>query len=190
MISEPPFLWPPIKRYSLSFFGVPFDGRPTLANHTANTVFPLFLWRSFRRPPISGRSHRQFFRQLLPEPIAPPPRPLSAKRATKSGVLALDQWICAILAHSRVSHAPHSFPNERSDALSPDLKRSPTSKLSRAHTRVQKDLPVCRQKLSEELAAQSVGDGRPPDGAPKEEREYRIGSTIGQSMLNILLNIL
>jgi hypothetical protein len=37
------------------------------------------------------------------------------------------------------------------------------------------------QKLPEELAARSAGDGRLPEGVPKEEREYRIGGTVGRS---------
>jgi hypothetical protein len=56
MVSEPPFLWPPIKQYSRSFFGVPSGSRLTSADRTANVVFPLFLRRSFRRPPISVQS--------------------------------------------------------------------------------------------------------------------------------------
>jgi hypothetical protein len=31
------------------------------------------------------------------------------------------------------------------------------------------------------VAARSARDGWPPKGAPKEEREYRIGGTIGRS---------
>jgi hypothetical protein len=48
MVSESPFLWPPIKWYSRSFFGVPFGGCPTPADHVTNAVFPLFLQLSFR----------------------------------------------------------------------------------------------------------------------------------------------
>jgi hypothetical protein len=103
MVSEPTFLWPPIKRHSRSFFGIPSGGRPTLADRAANAVFPLFLRRSFRRPPIYGRPRRQFLRQLLLEPIAPPPIPLLAKITTKSGVSAPDRWICAISAHSGIA---------------------------------------------------------------------------------------
>jgi hypothetical protein len=145
MVSEPPFLWPPIKRYSRFFFGASSSGRPFSADRTVNAVFPLFLWRSFRRPPISGQPRRQFLRQLLPEPIVLPPTPISAKRTTKIGVSAPDRWICAISAYSGVAHALRSSPNDRSDAPSPDPKRSPSSKLPRAYTRLQKDLPVCQR---------------------------------------------
>jgi hypothetical protein len=127
-----------------SFFGVPSSGRPTPVDRAANAVFPLFLLRSFQRSPISGRPCPQFLRQLLPEPIALPPIPLLVKRTTKSGVSALDRWICAISAHFGIVRAPCSSSNDRSDAPSPDLKRSPPSKLPRAYTRVQKDLPVCK----------------------------------------------
>jgi hypothetical protein len=145
MVSEPPFLWPPIKRYSRFFFGAPSGGRPFPADRAVNAVFPLFLWRSFRRPPISGQPRRQFLRQLLPEPIVLPPTPISAKRTTKSGVSAPDRWICVISAYSGVANALRSSPNDRSDAPSPDPKRSPPSKLPRAYTRLQKDLPVCQR---------------------------------------------
>jgi hypothetical protein len=147
MVSEPPFLWPPIKRYSLSFFGVPSGGHPTPADRAANAVFPLFLHRSFRRPPISDQPRCQFLLQLFPEPIVPPPRPLLAKRTTKSVVSASDRWICAISTHSGIAHAPRSSPNHRSDAPSPDPKRSLPSKLPRAYMGVQKDLPVCKRAL-------------------------------------------
>jgi hypothetical protein len=145
MVSEPPFLWPPIKRYSHFFFGAPSGGRPFPADCAVNAVFPLFLWRSFRRPPISGQPRRQFLRQLLPEPIVLPPTPISATRTTKSGVSAPDRWICAISAYFGVAHALRSSPNDRSDAPSPDPKRSPPSKLPRAYTRLQKDLLVCQR---------------------------------------------
>jgi hypothetical protein len=132
VVSEPLFLWPPIKRYSRSFFGVPSSSHPTPADHVANAAFLLFLRRSFQWPPIFGRLRRQFLRQLLPKPIALPSKPLLAKRTTKSGVSALDRWICAISAHSGVANAPCSSPNDRSNAPSPDPKRSPQSKLPRA----------------------------------------------------------
>jgi hypothetical protein len=80
----------------------------------------------------------------LPEPIAPPSKTLLAKRTTKSDVSAPNWWICAISAHSGVARALRSSPNDRSDAPSPDLKRSPPSKLPRAYTCVQKDLLVCK----------------------------------------------
>jgi hypothetical protein len=34
--------------------------------------------------------------------------------------------------------------------------------------------------LPEELAARLAGDGRPSEGAPKEEREYRIDGAVGR----------
>jgi hypothetical protein len=37
MVSESPFLWPPIKRYSRFFFGTPSGGRPFPANRAANS---------------------------------------------------------------------------------------------------------------------------------------------------------
>jgi hypothetical protein len=91
-------LWPSIKQYSRSFFGVPSGGRPTLADRASNTIFQIFLQRSFQWPPISDRPRRQFLQQLLPEPIAPPPRPFSAKRTIKTGVSATNRWICAIFS--------------------------------------------------------------------------------------------
>jgi hypothetical protein len=75
----------------------------------------------------------------------PPPTPLSAKRTTKSDVSTPDRWICAISGYSIVACALRSSPNDRSDAPSPDPKRSPPSKLPRTYTRLQKDLPVCQR---------------------------------------------
>jgi hypothetical protein len=123
-------------------------------------VLPLLLWRSFRRPPFSGQPRRQFLRQLLPEPIVLPPTPISAKRTTKSGVSAPDRWICAISAYSGVAHALRFSPNDRSDAPSPDPKRSPPSKLPRAYMHLQKDLPVCQR--ASRAPTRRHGDPRAP----------------------------
>jgi hypothetical protein len=122
MVSEPPFLWPPIKRYSRFFFGAPSGGRPFPADCAVNAVFPLFLWCSFRWPPISGQPRRQFLRQLLPEPIVLPPTPISAKRTTKSGVSAPDRWICAISAYSAL-HTHYAPPQTTDQTLRVQIRR-------------------------------------------------------------------
>jgi hypothetical protein len=125
-------LWPPInvndvfrcsyrrpsscrctKRYSCSFSSAPSGDCPSSADRAISS---------------SGN--------FLPEPIAPPLTPLLAKRTTKSGVSAPYRWICAISAYSDVARALRSSPNDRSDAPSPDLKRSLPSKLPRAPRRI------------------------------------------------------
>jgi hypothetical protein len=49
---------------------------------------------------------------------------------------ASDRWICAISTYSGIVRALCSSPNDRSDAPSPDPKRSPLSKLPRASRRI------------------------------------------------------
>jgi hypothetical protein len=82
------------KRYSRSFSGAPSGGRPFPADRAVNAVFPLFLWRSFRRPPFSGRPRRQCGIPALPlallptaahlRPTAPPIPPATSARAYRA----------------------------------------------------------------------------------------------------------
>jgi hypothetical protein len=108
----------PSMRYSRSSFGAPSDGRPSPANRAANS--------SGNFCPSLSRRHRHPSRPKEPPTVVSKPP---------------DRWICAISAYSGVARVLRSSPNDRSDAPSPDPKRSPPSKLPRAYTRHRKDLP-------------------------------------------------
>jgi hypothetical protein len=80
-----------------------FSGCPhTTKRFSAQNLFHFFratdLWKIRRHWPF------ELLRQFLPKPIMMPPRPLSAKITTKSGVLTAYRWICAISTNFGIAH--------------------------------------------------------------------------------------